>query len=647
MAAGGSGLCPAPPAARFRARASRASRARASRSAPPRFARGRAVRGRGAPPRRGRPPETTTTFASARANRRRERGGGGRGGVGARARVRVSPRAFSAPQTPRDVAADAVADPGSAREVSDDDRDRDRPDPRGRPRPPSPWRARRRGRGRGVGARAPRGTRASARAADLGRLARPPPPLRAPRRPRVRRRAPTTARARDARRQPRARRFRGRPRARGDLEACVARVAAALAADDDDADAGGLRVVVSRRVDGLESASASVRAAVGRRHRPAHKRFLGACASASRRGGRRLDLAMSPRCSPRTPGCTRPSSARAGGAGPRRRACSGWFALLARGAGLGPDAFAHERSLIAPPRAKARDSAVLARGALSDAVACGAADSGVFNAYVDAARVAATSSSARRVVASCPPRGSRAARPHVQLPHRRREQARTDLGAAKAALAALDAACARGLEATDRTFGAALFAAANGEPGDDGARAVGARRWRGRGARARAGTTTPASSLFTALARGVAAGAWPAKDALDTATRVLNEVATAGAPKKNAGGTGGSSPARASSGGGGAGPSPAVWSAYASLCARAGRAREALDAGSRRCAASGLRWSRTRSRRRSPRAAGTRARAAAGSEEAAGVGGGGAPLGGAWRLWTRSTRARRARGPSR
>ena len=54
-------------------------------------------------------------------------------------------------------------------------------------------------------------------------------------------------------------------------------------------------------------------------------------------------------------------------------------------------------------------------------------------------------------------------------------------------------------------------------------------------------------------------------------------MATAGAPKKNAGGTGGSSPARASSGGGGAGPS-ARGGARIGWSARGGARAEALDA---------------------------------------------------------------------
>ena len=97
-----------------------------------------------------------------------------------------------------------------------------------------------------------------------------------------------------------------------------------------------------------------------------------------------------------------------------------------------------------------------------------------------------------------------------------------------------------------------------------------------------------ASSVLTVLARGVAAGAWPAEDAVRRAGEITGALvagaagrergegeetaeATRGAEKTSPRGGRASNPRNSA-------PNAAVWSAHMSVCARAGRAREALDA---------------------------------------------------------------------
>ena len=167
-----------------------------------------------------------------------------------------------------------------------------------------------------------------------------------------------------------------------------------------------------------------------------------------------------------------------------------------------------------------------------------------------------------------------------------------DLPAAKAALAEMERARPR-VEPTDRTFGAALAAAAAEEVQSaenvrwalatydrfvsDPAFLSAYRR-----------NNHAASSVLTVLARGVAAGAWPAEDAVRRAGEITGALVAgaAGRETRGGGGDGGgderrrkneSTRGRASNPRNSA-PNAAVWSAHMSVCARAGRAREALDA---------------------------------------------------------------------
>jgi len=119
--------------------------------------------------------------------------------------------------------------------------------------------------------------------------------------------------------------------------------------------------------------------------------------------------------------------------------------------------------------------------------------------------------------------------------------------------------CSQGITPTDRTYGAALSAAAN----DGGTRSAENVRWAlevyRRASEAGMGANNHAvSSLLTTLARGVAAGSWSGDDAVERAGSILATLVEGGGVSKV--------------------PNAAVWSAFMSVCARAGRAKEALGA---------------------------------------------------------------------
>ena len=106
---------------------------------------------------------------------------------------------------------------------------------------------------------------------------------------------------------------------------------------------------------------------------------------------------------------------------------------------------------------------------------------------------------------------------------------------------------------TDRTYGAALSAAAN----DGGTRSADNVRWAlevyRRASEAGMGANNHAvSSLLTTLARGVAAGILSGDDAVERAGSILATLVEGGGGCKV--------------------PNAAVWSAFMSVCARAGRA---------------------------------------------------------------------------
>ena len=134
-----------------------------------------------------------------------------------------------------------------------------------------------------------------------------------------------------------------------------------------------------------------------------------------------------------------------------------------------------------------------------------------------------------------------------------------DLRAAQDVLAEVDAN--EDITPTDRTYGAALSAAAN----DGGKRSAENVRWAlevyRRASEAGMGANNHAvSSLLTTLARGVAAGSWSGDDAVERAGSILATLVEGeGVPGSKV-------------------PNAAVWSAFMSVCARAGRAKEALGA---------------------------------------------------------------------
>ena len=138
----------------------------------------------------------------------------------------------------------------------------------------------------------------------------------------------------------------------------------------------------------------------------------------------------------------------------------------------------------------------------------------------------------------------------------------------------------------------ALAAAAAAERSKRGERALGAGRRTTASSRIRRFSAHrrnnhAASSVLTVLARGVAAGAWPAEDAVRRAGRSPGARGPAPPAKRRRGGGGDGGATRGAEKRVHAGksvhprnsaPNAAVWSAHMSVCARAGRAREALDA---------------------------------------------------------------------
>ena len=358
--------------------------------------------------------------------------------------------------------------------------------------------------------------------------------------------------------------------ARGKLESCVSALEAARVARPRDASA--------RRV--------------ARALAPHHRGFLSACASAR---PPRTDLAA------RYAAALAPN-ARLYAAALTTCARAGDFAAAARvfalyeARGVKADVFAYSGIISAAGKAGDLDSA---RALLANAVAHlgDACDVGVYNAFVDAcarggdvaaARAACDAMKARGPAARCAP-NARTYNSVITAAARAR-----DLPAAKAALAEMELARPR-VEPTDRTFGAALAAAAAEEVQSaenvrwalatydrfvsDPAFLSAYRR-----------NNHAASSVLTVLARGVAAGAWPAEDAVRRAGEITGALvagaaghergegeetaeATRGAEKTTPRSSGRASNATRNSA-----PNAAVWSAHMSVCARAGRAREALDA---------------------------------------------------------------------
>jgi pentatricopeptide repeat protein len=358
--------------------------------------------------------------------------------------------------------------------------------------------------------------------------------------------------------------------ARGKLESCVSALEEARVARPRDASA--------RRV--------------ARALAPHHRGFLSACAAAR---PPRTDLAA------RYAAALAPN-ARLYAAALTTCARAGDFAGAARvfalyeARGVKADVFAY--SGIISAAGKAGDLAS-ARALLANAVAHlgDACDVGVYNAFVDAcarggdvaaARAACAAMKARGPAARCAP-NARTYNSVITAAARAR-----DLPAAKAALAEMERARPR-VEPTDRTFGAALAAAAAEEVQSaenvrwalatydrfvsDPAFLSAYRR-----------NNHAASSVLTVLARGVAAGAWPAEDAVRRAGEITGALvagaaghergegeetaeATRGAEKTSLPPRGGRASNLRNSA-----PNAAVWSAHMSVCARAGRAREALDA---------------------------------------------------------------------
>ena len=340
---------------------------------------------------------------------------------------------------------------------------------------------------------------------------------------------------------------------RGHLETCVDTIVDALAAADatrrpaarERPDAPPSRDggwVGRRDEDDDDPPSARVARALARR--AAHKEFFAACAAAR---PPRVDLAL--RYAECLPADARMYSSLLGACARARDLATATraFRLYARN-NLPADAYAYSGLISAAGKCGKLETAA---EALRDAVDAGACDDGVFNAFVDACARRGDYARAAETVATMRARG---VSPNVRTYNSLITAAAraNDLPAAKAALAALESD-PRGLEATDRTYGAALSAAANGAPAAENVRwaletyerALSA----GMGANNHA-----ASSLLTALARGVGAGAWPAEDAVRRSGAIVDALVSVGAPNA------------------------AVWSAHLSVCARAGRAREALDA---------------------------------------------------------------------
>jgi len=240
--------------------------------------------------------------------------------------------------------------------------------------------------------------------------------------------------------------------------------------------------------------------------------------------------------------------------------------------GVPPDVFAYSGIVSAAGKANDLNSARrflnLAVQDLGDAC-----DVGVYNAFVDACARAGDVRAARETCAAMKARGTPACLPNARTYNSvitAAARAR-DLPAAKAALAEMERDRPR-VAPTDRTFGAALAAAAAEEtPRAESVRwaletyerFVSDPEFSGTYAR----NNHAASSVLTVLARGVAANAWPAEDAVRRAGEITGALVSLGSVDSK---TEKTETRRA--------PNAAVWSAHMSVCARAGRAREALDA---------------------------------------------------------------------
>ena len=288
---------------------------------------------------------------------------------------------------------------------------------------------------------------------------------------------------------------------------------------------------------------------------------------------------------------------------------------------LAPDAFAYSGLISAAGKAGEMRAA---KKALCDAIDAGACDDGVYNSFIDACARSGDWDAARETATRM--RDDPRVRPNVRTYNSLITAAAKarNVRAAKEALRELDEDLGRDA-ATDRTYGAALAAVAAGvgvalETETSAAGAVDADadavadadvaatakeatvqmgtvatvtrgetaelvRW-GLEVYRRAedagcgGNDHALSSLFTALARAVAAGAWPGDDAVTRCVGIVNALVRESddvlsdnvlSDIENVG-RGRKAKAKAPK------PNAAVWSALVSVCARAGRAREALDA---------------------------------------------------------------------
>ena len=258
---------------------------------------------------------------------------------------------------------------------------------------------------------------------------------------------------------------------RGHLETCVDTIVDALAAADatrrpaarerPDAPPSRDGGWVGRRDEDDDDDPPSARVARAPARRAAHKDFFAACAAAR---PPRVDLAL--RYAECLPADARMYSSLLGACARARDLATATraFRLYARN-NLPADAYAYSGLISAAGKAGKLETAA---EALRDAVDAGACDDGVFNAFVDACARRGDYARAAETVATMRARG---VSPNVRTYNSLITAAAraNDLPAAKAALAALESD-PRGLEATDRTYGAALSAAANGAPAAENVR---------------------------------------------------------------------------------------------------------------------------------------------------------------------------------
>ena len=386
-------------------------------------------------------------------------------------------------------------------------------------------------------------------------------------------------RSASAPRGPRRDRRRARQRSRDDpddesVSSAVAEAGAIVGRFESALARGNLETCVSE----LEAGPARAREAqrrVGRALAPHHRRFFSACAACK---PPRTDLARR-YASALAPNARMYASALTTCARAKDFAnAAGVFALYET-RGVAPDVFAYSGIVSAAGKAGDLDAA---RRFLDIAVAHlgDACDVGVYNAFVDACARSGDVRAARQMCAAMKARGNPACAPNARTYNSvitAAARAR-DLPAAKAALADMERDRPR-VAPTDRTFGAALAAAAAEEvPRAENVRwaletydrfvsdpaFAGARR-----------NNHAASSVLTVLARGVAAGAWPSEDAVRRAGEITGALVSPWIGETSeASGAGSDGEAKRQR----SAPNAAVWSAHMSVCARAGRAREALDA---------------------------------------------------------------------